>query len=239
MVGYGMQKSVLGLVVATVLSTLPIDVAKAQDTAVVELFTSQGCSSCPPADEFFGELRHMPGVIALSLHVDYWDYIGWEDTLGDPKFTRRQHNYAIAENSKMVYTPQVIVGGVTRAVGTDRSDIVQAVRQMQLQANPINVTATRNNGQISIQAQSPEGFDKAATLYLVRYQPEVTVDIGRGENAGRTVTYYNVVRSWEDVGRWSGTTPLSAQVDARGEGEWVVIIQQAGFGEILAAAKAN
>lgn len=234
-----MQRSILGLTVGMVLSTLPIDVANAQETAVVELFTSQGCSSCPPADEFFGELRHMPGVIALSLHVDYWDYIGWEDTLGDPKFTRRQHNYAIAENSKMVYTPQVIVGGVTRAVGTDRSEIVEAVHQMQAQANPVSIKATHGNGQISIQAQSPKSFEKGATLYLVQYQPEVTVDIGRGENAGRTVTYYNVVQSWEEVGRWSGSAPLSTRVDARGEGEWVVIIQQAGFGEILAAAKAE
>ncbi len=234
-----MQKSVLGLVVGTVLSTLPIDVAKAQENAVVELFTSQGCSSCPPADEFFGELRNMPGVIALSLHVDYWDYIGWEDTLADPKFTKRQHNYAIAENSKMVYTPQVIVGGVMRAVGTDKSDIAQAIHLMQSQANPVSMTATRDHGQISIQAQSPKGFEKGAAVYLVRYQPEVTVDIGRGENAGRTVTYYNVVQSWEEVGRWAGTDPLSTRVDAVGEGEWVVIIQQAEFGEILAAAKAD
>ncbi len=179
----------------------------------------------------------MPGVIALSMHVDYWDYIGWEDTLADPKFTKRQHYYAAAENSKMVYTPQVIVGGITRAVGTDRSEIVQAVHQMQSQANPVSVTATRDQGQINIQASANIALGTGAAVYVVQYQPEVTVDIGRGENAGRTVTYYNVVKSWDEAGRWAGAAPFSAKVDAGPKGEWVVIIQEAGYGKILAAAK--
>jgi hypothetical protein len=232
-----MQKSVWGMAFGAFIAAMPVNFAAAQDATVVELYTSQGCSSCPPADEFFGELRQMPGVIALSLHVDYWDYIGWEDTLADPKFTKRQHNYAHAENSKMVYTPQVIVGGVTRAVGTSRSEIIDAVQQMQAQSSAVDLSATRSNGQVDILARASRAFDQRATVYLVQYQPQVRVDIGRGENAGRMVTYYNVVQRWDEADSWSGAAPLKSRVQARGDGEWVVIIQEAGFGRILAAAK--
>ena len=193
------------------------DAASADPRAVVELFTSQGCSSCPPADKLLGELAKDPNVIALSLPIDYWDYIGWKDTLSKPRHSARQRSYAKSRGDGEVYTPQVVINGVARAVGSEKDQIDKAIEQSRRNATilsvPVKVTAA--DGKVSISVLAPESGGKAnalATLdgnkgevWLCALSKTVPVTIGRGENEGRTVVYHNVVRRWVKLGDWTGT----------------------------------
>ncbi|MFN4153627.1 MAG: DUF1223 domain-containing protein [Paracoccaceae bacterium] len=212
-------------------------VAAAQTSpVVVELYTSQGCSSCPPADEFMVELVKSPDVIALSLHVDYWDYIGWRDTFGNPKFTQRQKAYAKAARSRMVYTPQMIVGGVDRVEGNDPAQVADAIRKHQAQVSPVTLTVTRDGDRIVIHALADPPLTKPARIHVIRYLPEATVAIGRGENEGREVTYSNIVTDWQSVADWPGAAPLELTAAAAGPDPVVVIVQTEGPADVLAAA---
>ncbi|EAR52224.1 hypothetical protein OG2516_02269 [Oceanicola granulosus HTCC2516] len=202
---------------------------------VVELFTSQGCSSCPPADETLRELARRDDVLALALHVDYWDYIGWADAFADPAFTRRQKSYALAAGETMIYTPQMIVGGVDHVIGNRPVEVYDRIMThaahdsgIRVQLEPagdslaVRVTAERDRGPMVVQ--------------LVRYDAEQVVDIERGENAGHTIHYANIVTSWEVISEWDGAAPLETVVE-RGESPLAVIVQAPGPGPILAAAQ--
>jgi hypothetical protein len=210
--------------------------AQSQTGVVVEFYTSQGCSSCPPADQVFEQLAAQPGVIPLALHVDYWDYIGWRDTFGNARFTDRQKAYARAAGERMIYTPQMIVGGRERIVGTEVGELQQALTQRSAAMQPVQLTLTRQGDQIIIHASANPPLAKAVIVQLVRYVPQQTVEIEGGENAGQIVTYSNIVTDWQRLGEWPGTAPLELQAQAPGPNPVVVILQDQGPAEIIAAA---
>ncbi|WP_242652171.1 DUF1223 domain-containing protein [Limimaricola pyoseonensis] len=209
--------------------------AAAESPVVVELFTSQGCSSCPPADELLRELTRHEDVIPLGLHVDYWDYIGWEDSFAQPVFTKRQKTYAAAAGERMVYTPQFVVGGEARIVGAKPMEVMEAVMQ-RLEMPPVvdlDLEAVAGSMQLRATASEPGPM----LVQLVRYNPGASVAIARGENAGHTLDYANIVTSWEVLGHWDGEAALKLDFTVEGEAPGVVILQGEAGGEILAAAR--
>ena len=179
--------------------------ASAEPKAIVELFTSQGCSSCPPADKLLGELSKDPSLIVLSLPIDYWDYLGWKDTLADKRFTARQKAYSHMRGDREVYTPQVVVNGKVHAVGSDRSSIERAIEQttkdVGIMSVPVSLTVT--NGQLNVSV-APAPSSSRGEIWLWSIARAVPIAIGRGENHGREITYHNVVRNWLKVGDWTG-----------------------------------
>lgn len=210
--------------------------AQGQPGVVVELYTSQGCSSCPPADDFMSQLADEPGVIALALHVDYWDYLGWADEFAQAQFTERQKAYARGAGKKMIYTPQMIVGGQDRMVGHKVDEVRAAIGRHASLPRDIRLTLTRDGDTIRITAESVPPSDRHLRVQLVRYLPERRVAIEKGENAGRIVTYRNIVTSWQGVGDWHALTPLDIAAPAAGDDPVVVILQEEGPAEIVAAA---
>ena len=214
--------------------------ALADDPVVVELFTSQGCSSCPPADALLGELAGRDDVIALALHVDYWDYIGWADTFANTAFSERQHYYGHTAGSTVVYTPQMVIGGVDHVIGNRTMEVADAIAAHRATSNPVTVdaTATQSGWQVSA-VWVGEGQAPAMVVQLVTYSPEEEVEITRGENAGLSTTYHNVVRTWQVVSDWSGAQAFEAQVTPNSDMPHVVIVQTNGHGAILGAARLN
>lgn len=216
------------------------EVTSGQPAVVVELFTSQGCSACPPADELFARLASDPRVIPLALHVDYWDYIGWKDDFAQQQFTARQKAYARAIGSRVIYTPQMIVGGQDRVEG-NQPDQIEALIRRQLQAGSsppgVSLQVERQDGVLRIRANVAGAVEGPVKVQLVHYKPSETVEIESGENAGRTLTYYNIVTEWQALADWSGQEPLSLDVPSPRGDPAVVILQGAGPAEILAAAR--
>ena len=218
-------------------------VAAAQDSArggpvVVELFTSQGCAACPPADTLLGELAQRDDVIALALHVDYWDYIGWEDVFARPEFTQRQHGYGHADGSTVVYTPQMIVGGRDRVVGVRPMAVAELVQAHRAAPDPVHLSvATAQTGyRVEAEARMPPPRPDML-VQLVSYTPHAEVPIERGERAGTVGEHYNVVTSWQVVGNWDGARPFTFTVVPQDDSPHVVIVQEAGHGDILGAAR--
>ena len=203
---------------------------------VVELYTSQGCSSCPPADKLFEKLADMPGIIPLALHVDYWDYIGWKDTFASPGFTERQKSYARAAGERMIYTPQIIVDGAERLVGNEPEAVSAALDRVAGKTGRVRLVLERQGERIVIHADADPPLTQGVIVQLVRYQPQQTVEIAGGENTGQIVTYSNIVTDWQRVGEWPGASPLQMTVDAPGKAPVVVILQNPGPAEIVAAA---
>jgi hypothetical protein len=206
---------------------------------VVELFTSQGCSSCPPADAMIGELAAREDVIALALHVDYWDYIGWADTFAQPAFTARQHGYAHASGTTLVYTPQMVVGGVDRIVGVRPMEVADAIRR-HADLPPEITVAVRAlpGGAFRITAEPRAGAAPGPLeVHLVRFSPHEQVSIEGGENAGREADHYNVVRSWAVVATWDGDGPFETRVTPEADAPHAVLFQRPGHGQIVAAAR--
>ncbi|MBR1141820.1 thioredoxin family protein [Bradyrhizobium sp. AUGA SZCCT0431] len=183
--------------------------AHADPRAVVELFTSQGCSSCPPADEIIGELAKDPNVIALSMPIEYWDYLGWKDTLADSRFSARQKAYSQMRGDRDVYTPQVIVNGSAKVVGSDRAGIDSAIQHTQKAAGvmsvPVTMTLSGKHINVSV-AASNAPTSSQGEVWICSVSKAVPISIGRGENRGRQVTYYNVVRNILKVGDWNGNS---------------------------------
>ncbi|MDC0738521.1 DUF1223 domain-containing protein [Cognatishimia sp. SS12] len=205
---------------------------------VVELYTSQGCSSCPPADAFFAkDLVGRSDVIALALHVDYWDYIGWKDDLADPAYTKRQRAYARAAGHRSVYTPQMIIGGKDHVIGTKPRDVTAHLRDHAAKPSPVAMQATLKDGQLTVKL-APEGEALAPmVVHLVRYSPKDTRDVKRGENAGKTLSYANTVTSWETLGEWRGNRAKTFRSKVAGNAPVVVLVQHKNHGPIVAAAE--
>lgn len=185
---------------------------------VVELFTSQGCSDCPPADRTLGSLTNSGGVITLAWHVDYWDYLGWRDTFSSKSATNRQEAYNRTIGAG-VFTPQFVVNGKSSGLGGQNGGL------------PVSVSVKNNGGSISVSAGSGSG---SANLYLVTYSNSSTVAIQRGENRGKSVTYRHVVSGLRSIGSWSGS-PMTISVP-HGGGGCAVILQRGSNGPILGAA---
>jgi hypothetical protein len=210
----------------------------------IELFTSQGCSSCPPADAYLGVLAKRPDIVALSFHVDYWDYIGWKDRFADPLFTARQRAYAEAQGSSMVYTPQMIVAGAIDVVGSDRKAVEKALKTAYTRNTMYRIQVGRDaNGRVVVQfPEAPIGVP--ATVWLVTYRKSEESHVKAGENSGRDLMTYNVVRSLQKVGMWYGPATevelkLDPQAKANSPDACAIIANQAEHGPIIAAAAFN
>ena len=170
-----------------------------QPIAVVEMFTSQGCSSCPPADKVVAAYAEDNNVLALSLHVDYWNYLGWKDTFSKPEFTKRQQKYAVSFARRGVYTPQAVVNGRNHVVGSHGSEITDLVDRYKASNRGlvVPITASVSGGTVNISTSAEAGD---ATLYIVYFDKKRNVKIKRGENSGKTITYHNVVRKISTLG---------------------------------------
>ncbi|MBJ6126578.1 DUF1223 domain-containing protein [Microvirga splendida] len=214
--------------------------------AVVELFTSQGCSSCPPADQLLVEYSRQPDIVALSLPVNYWDYLGWKDTLAHVSFTERQKAYAHSRNDRQVFTPQIIVNGKKSSIGSDRAKVEKAIQVTTKGRStlPVNVIITERDGTVTIAVEeTPDTTQREAEVWILPVLKSQTVPIERGENKGKTITYANVVRSLNRVGEWrGGSARFEVPLDmARKDGDaYVVLVQGTDAtrpGIILGAAK--
>jgi hypothetical protein len=180
-----------------------------QPRAVVELFTSQGCSSCPPADQIIGDLAKDPSVIALSMPVDYWDYLGWKDTLADSRFSARQKAYSQMRGDRDIYTPQAVVNGATQVIGSDAAKIrteIDSTRKgaASVMTVPVSVSVSGKHVNVSVAASTESSSSNHGEVWICSVSKSVPITVGRGENRGRELTYYNVVRNWLKVGDWNG-----------------------------------
>jgi hypothetical protein len=245
----GMKRRRVALSLAVVGSALLASVAvHAEPRAVIELFTSQGCSSCPAADKLAGELARDPSLVVMSLPVDYWDYLGWKDTLALPGHTKRQHAYSKSRGDREVYTPQVVVNGTMHVLGSDKDAIHQAIAQTRKHDGTLAlpVSLSISGEQISVSIPAAKGSVENGEVWLCPVTKDVRVTIGRGENSGNTVTYHNVVRKWIKLGEWTGvaqtfTFPLR---DVTGFGaDAVAVVVQSGSkeapGKMLGATVAS
>jgi hypothetical protein len=179
---------------------------------VVELYTSQGCSSCPPADEMLTELSARDDVIALALHVDYWDYIGWVDEFANPAHTRRQQDYARAAGETTIYTPQFVIAGTDIVIGARGMDVADLIAAHRTVEDTVDVNLNWMGDTLTIAAQMDDTpTDGGYVIQLVQILSEQTVDIRRGENAGKTISYANVVQSLEVIEQWDGAAPVIKQ----------------------------
>jgi hypothetical protein len=243
----------LGLVAALVGSTAIADAQSTASTtaaaadgpkAVVELFTSQGCSSCPEADALLGRLAARNDVVALSFPVDYWDYLGWKDTLANPKFTERQKAYKSGLGVQMVYTPMMVVNGLTHVNGSDEAKVQQALetsaKALAATQVPVRISESGTHIVIEVGTAQHSGPVKEATVWLAQITDRVAVPIARGENRGKTITYTNVVRDLIPVGLWTGpavTVQLDRPSVARpGTDRCAALLQQGRGGPIIGAA---
>jgi hypothetical protein len=214
--------------------------------AVVELFTSQGCSSCPPADELLVEFSQQPDIVALSLPVNYWDYLGWKDTLAHVAFTERQKAYAHSRSDRQVFTPQMIVNGKKSSIGSDRSQVEKAIQYTTKgrKTLPVNVVVNEQNDTVTITVEeTPDTTQREAEIWILPVLKSQTVPIERGENRGKTITYANVVRGLNRVGEWRGGSArfdVPLDMARKGGDAYVVLLQgtdAARPGLILGAAK--
>ncbi len=181
--------------------------AHADPRAVVELFTSQGCSSCPPADKIIGDLSSDPSIIALSMPIDYWDYLGWKDTLADARFSARQRAYSRMRGDREVYTPQVVVNGSAHVIGSDRAGIENAIGQTGKDDSVMSVPVTMSlaGKQINVSVAASKGPAAShGEVWICSIAKSVPIAITRGENRGQQITYHNVVRNLLKVGDWNG-----------------------------------
>ncbi len=209
----------------------------AQAVVVVELFTSQGCSSCPPADRLLGELADKPGILALSYHVDYWDYLGWKDPYSAAFATERQRAYARTMRLRTVYTPQTVIDGRLETVGSRRSQVLSLIAESLREgpAEAVLLDVANDVGGFSVGVEGGVG----AEVTLVEYLPLAETKIPRGENRGRTLTEHNVVTGLQalgEVGEAAQEFVIEAD-DLQSNRAYAVLVQARGHGPILAAAK--
>lgn len=214
--------------------------ARAQTApVVVELFTSQGCSSCPPADEYLGTLADRDDLIALSLHVDYWDYLGWRDVFGAAAHTQRQRNYAAVMRERSIYTPQMVIQGAEHVVGSRSAQVDEAiVRQAATERAAIVILRQKDDLLIAeIVPESVGAVRQRGQVLMTWYTNAETVKIQRGENRGENITYHNVVKGWSEMGAWTGAKMTLTAPKPMGADGVAVLVQANDGGKIIAAAK--
>jgi hypothetical protein len=225
----------MAMAAALALFLVPAAVAASNDhtqpKGVVELFTSQSCSSCPPADAVFGRLVEKGDVIALAYHVDYWNYLGWRDPLSSKKFTARQYGYAKSFGRESVYTPQVVIDGREHSVGSNEHEIEKRIEALAVSGRGLTVPVTtqESNGKVTITVGAGPGKGKA-NIVLVYFDHKSKVTINGGENSGRTVTYWHTVRDVQTVGMWDGKKTSvvmpSAVIKGTSTGGCAVLLQK-------------
>jgi hypothetical protein len=219
-------------------------VPAAAGPVVIELFTSQGCNSCPPADAFLAELVERDDVIPLSLHVDYWNYLGWTDTFAQAAHTERQQRYSVARGDRQVYTPQIVVAGMWHVIGSDRNSVNEMINAAKTLPS-VELTVVWANGGLQLEVgDAVAGAPNRGTLWMIMFNEAETVTIGRGENAGRTITYHNIVVEMHRLAMWRGESmaielPI-AELSEVGADGCVVVLQQdlpgGNPGQIIGAA---
>lgn len=225
---------------AALFAAVPAGAEEVRAKAVVELFTSQGCSSCPPADELLTELAQRGDIVALGYHVDYWDYIGWADTFGAEDNSNRQRAYASRWGSSRIYTPQIVVNGEKGVVGSKRHDVTQALAEAGL---TLPVALAVEDGMLSINIEGQAGLDEAM-VWLVTYLDAAEIAIERGENEGKSILYSHVVTGRQALGVWEPGAgaqirmPITEVLADHSDGVAVIVQQeQNGLpGAILGAA---
>ena len=222
---------------AGALACLMAGPAASDSPVVVELFTSQGCSSCPPADALLQEFARRDDLIALGLHVDYWDYLGWTDEYASPEYTRRQKAYSRANGDRMIYTPQMVIDGVVRLPGNRALSVQRAIdeRQMVKGEGP-DIAISRRGMTVEIEAGAERLPGGPVEVMVASFDPALDVAVTGGENAGHHLEYTNVVTKLMPVGRWDGTSRLKVAVEMP-EGPVAVFLQKPGMGEVIAAAQ--
>ena len=206
----------------------------AERPTLLELFTSEGCSSCPPADELLAELAGRPDVLALSFHVDYWDRLGWKDPFSSLDATRRQHGYADLLGLATVYTPQMVADGRWQAVGSDRSEVEQALGSSRHNRDDVPIALAVDHGRAQI-TLGQGGGGVAATLLLIGFDRRHVSAVTRGENGGRTLSHVDVVRSIEEVAQFDGRA-RAVEVPIRSPGDRLAAVLQARDGRVIGVA---
>lgn len=215
------------LALASMSSSVMAGETSANPTHVVELFTSQGCSSCPPANRFVTKLSENPETLVLSYGVTYWDYLGWKDTFGDPEFTQRQRDYRDAFGAANIYTPQIVLGGSAHSPRYSKRDVAD----MKLPDNDIGLSVTRAGDQLTVKANTP----KDIIVDVVSYTPgEQSVKVARGENGGRTLRLTNVVTDVQNLD-WDGAT-ASTTLPKSETTQYAILIHDRKSAKILDAA---
>lgn len=219
--------------------------ARAEATAapvLIELFTSQGCSSCPPADSFAGELARDPLNFVVSLNVDYWDYLGWNDTLAKPEFSKRQFDYGKSRGDMQVYTPQMVMNGHYHAVGSNPAEVRKFISECREEGLKAEITLAMTSKEVKAEITGNPSFTGEATLWLMAVEPEVKALIERGENAGKTVTYHNVVRNMVPAALWKGEAYQGAwmrdAVMPPGAVVCLAVLQKDKTGQVIGLARA-
>ena len=237
-------------VTASSLSSAPANLEPSQPApirAVVELFTSQGCSSCPPADTLLKTLADDPSIMALTLPVDYWNYLGWKDTFASSRNSDRQRSYAKARGDGSIYTPQVVVNGISHVNGASKAEIENAIgttsKSLGPDRIPVRFWQENNTLNIATGGARPGHPVEEATIWFGVVQTSGTVDVTQGENKGKSLTYTNIVRELTPIGLWKGQ-PMQIQIP-RGAvmlaetQKSVVLIQEGRAGPIIGAAWAG
>jgi hypothetical protein len=223
------------LTLGLTLAVVPADAAEPRPV-VVELFTSQGCSSCPPADALLGELARRDGVLALGYHISYWDSLGWKDPLSNQASTDRQRTYARAFTGGQVYTPQIVVDGVSEMVGSDRAVVLAALRNaaeaQPAAIAPVVFAADRRSVSIGTAAGSSA---RKGEIVLLRFAKRRTTQVGAGENTGRVAEDFNGVEAVSALGAWTGS-PREIAIEPPAPGEGLAVLVQAPDGRMLGAA---
>ncbi len=233
-----------GIAVLVLAATPGATAAEPKPPVVVELFTSQGCNSCPPADAYLASLVGRGDVIALSYHVNYWDYLGWRDTLASDTTTQRQRDYARSLGERTIYTPQIVVGGKYHEVGSRHKAVDRTIRKVALEQDE-NLSVQLSEaprGTLQITIAKGQIFHRRVVVWLVIFDPYHEVEVERGENAGRTLGSHNVVRDMREIGEWYGKEfSVALDIgDLRTAGEAVaVIVQEHDSGHILGAQAAQ
>lgn len=240
------KKVILRLAFACLAGALSAGAASAEPRhpIVVELFTSQGCNSCPPADAFLGSLKGRPNIVALSFHVNYWDYLGWRDTFATAETTARQQRYARTLGERTIYTPQIVIGGIYHEVGSRHRSVEKAIRKIagsQRGGTDEYVAVSLSgsaSGDLEVEIAPGHVYNRRVVVWLAVFDSYHEVSVGKGENSGRTLGYHNVVREIREIGEWYGqkTTIVLSLVELSDVGDGVaVLVQEDETGRILGA----
>jgi len=234
-------KTYLFLIFGTIFGlNMPSNIANASSSpfVVIELFTSQGCESCPPAEAFLRELNQRKNIITLEYHIDYWDYIGWRDPFADPSYTQRQKDYANKMGGRYIYTPQMVFNGKTHEVGSKKSAVLTMISTIEKAANKLtpDISLTSSAGGLNYNIEAQSNIKDIYNVILVGFDGEHITKVTHGENSGESLINSNVVRSMTTIGTWQGQALNATTPILKGNGGCVIMLQHQETHEILSAA---